>query len=526
MFVKGGEAKIRGKNGKEVEWIFDFRPHLLNGIFLKSVAYAMTEKLRDYPRYQVGGQETAAIPLVTALSLLAAENDTTRHSFYMRKSRKSSEFMRYIEGVMDDSPVILIDDVLSSGTSMMRQIDILEKEGKKVIALCTIIRFHDIDFYRHLTNRGVEIISLFSLEDFPGITYATPPAFPPMPFTCLWKFNDAEPNYFYIVPKSAPVIDDTNVYFGTDDGFFRALRQSDGKEMWHHRIQLGAHGKYIFSSPALHEGIVYFGAYDGVVYAVHTIDGSPLWTFSDSEWVSSSPALAPDIGLLFIGIEQGLHQRQGGIVALDMKTGKKKWWAEMPAYTASSPLYAKEFGVVVIGCNDGVVRVYEALSGRVRWSFQTKSEVKTSFALDSLRGTIIFGSFDGHVYVLNIETGEEVHTLEFAAGFFSTPVIEGDYAYVGGLDRKVHCIDLERGNVKWSFETNGRVFASPVFIHNELFIGSNDGWLYVLNPSDGSVLGLALGTERIVNKIAYNPKSGRIFLPTHACELLCLTKSI
>src|SRR5690606_33040225 len=120
----------------------------------------------------------------------------------------------------------------------------------------------------------IELVTLFSVHDFERAKLFPPPPPPPGdPFEVMWKFRGEHPNYYHIVPKSAPVLDEARVYFGTDDGTFYALEQRDGSVAWTHKVTYGAHGKFIFSSPAVHDGVVFFGAYDGNVYALHTGDG-------------------------------------------------------------------------------------------------------------------------------------------------------------------------------------------------------------------------------------------------------------
>ena len=41
-----------------------------------------------------------------------------------------------------------------------------------------------------------------------------------------------EPNYFHVVPKSTPTLDDRRVFFGSDSGVFWALEQDTGAVAW------------------------------------------------------------------------------------------------------------------------------------------------------------------------------------------------------------------------------------------------------------------------------------------------------
>ena len=121
-------------------------------------------------------------------------------------------------------------------------------------------------------------------------------------------------------------------------------------------------------------------------------------------------------------------------------------------------------------------------------------------------------------------TGALVHKIQTYKPIYSNPVIWNDRLYMGLLDKRTVRIDLDTGAVVWEHWAHSRIFATPEFIDEHLYIGSNDGRLYELDPETGEELSFFQTTERIVNKIAYNPKTGRIFLPTYANELYCLKR--
>lgn len=449
--------------------------------------------------------------------------------FFVRKSRKKYGLFRMIEGELNDEKVILIDDLINSGESFMRQVEILEKLGKKIVRVLAILRFRDKEFYRYFRERGIEVESLFTLDDFSDVLAVKniideKKKSVPMPFEAEWQFKSENPNYFYIVPKSAPLADDTKLYFGADNGNFWSINQSDGTVAWRHKIAFHAKGKYIFSSPAMNKDLVYFGAYDGNFYALDKESGSVRWKFMEADWIGSSPCTAPDLGLIFVGLEFGLWGKQGGIVALDLETGRKKWQYTMSGLTHSSPAYSRRQRVVVCGCNDFSVSGFNAKKGSLIWKFKTAGEIKESFAFDEKRGLVAFGSFDTHIYVLKIKTGELVYKIETGEGIYSTPLIKEDRLFAASLDKKLYCVDLNTGKIAWEFDTGGRIFASPEAIGDKVYVGSNDGRMYELDPASGKNTGLFQSTERITNKIAYNKKTERIFLPTFANEVYCLKR--
>lgn len=506
-------------------WIFDFRALMLQPQWLNRYAEIFWEQYESKLPFQVGGLETAGIPLVSAIVMKGLQRGTPVNGFYIRKSRKRHGLMKYIEGTLTDDPIIFVDDLINSGQSVNKQIDILAREGKKVTDVFVMLAFRASDAYVFLKEKQVFLRHLFSLTDF-GIPllHSKGPEIPQEAFDVVWHFAAPNPSLHLVVQKSAPLVDDSRIFFGCDDGIFRALDQATGHVLW--EFSTGRHpaGKGILSSPTLHNGIVYFGAYDGAVYALDAITGKKIWTFEDADWVGSSPDIAPDLGLLFIGLEFGLWRKQGGIAALDLKTGALKWTAYHVGLTHGSPLYIRIESLVVIGSNDGVLYAYDAKTGNLRWKFQSRGEIKARTAYDPRRRAVVFGSMNGTLYALSAIDGTPFFAREVGAGIYSSPLVHEDTVFIASLDKCLYAIDCTNWKDRWVFETSGRIFASPSVYDGSLWIGSNDGKLYELDPKYGKLKRFFQAPERIVNAIAFKEK--HFFVPTIANEIYCLIRKI
>src|SRR6478736_312538 len=64
---------------------------------------------------------------------------------------------------------------------------------------------------------------------------------------------------------------------------------------------------------------------------------------------------------------------------------------------SSSPAVAA--GMVFIGDLAGVVHAVDGLTGKVRWTFKTGAEIKSSPVVSGDR--VLIGSYDGHLYALS-----------------------------------------------------------------------------------------------------------------------------
>ncbi len=514
--------RIISPKGIESDWLFDLR-----NIFLKPDSLSLITKIfwsyfeKEYP-FQVGGQEIAAIPLISAIVLESQKINKPVNGFIIRKSRKLSGLQKIIEGSLDKNKIILVDDLLNSGSTILRQIKVIEEAGQKVNCVFTLIRFRDENYYEFIKSKQIKIISLFSLDDF-GLSLGEKSKNIVKNLELIWKFQGPDPNYFHVVPKSAPVIDDEKIYFGDDGNHFWALNQDTGSVVWKFKIGLNIWRKNIFSSPAIYKNVVYFGAYDGNVYALDVNSGKIKWFFQDADWIGSSPAIAPDLNMLFIGLEFGLFKKHGGIAALDLNTGEKKWeYSQISELIHCSPAYCLEKKVVAIGGNDYFAYLFDAKNGKLKWKFKTDGEIKASLVFDTKRNLVLFGSFDGNLYALDIDSGELKGKFKTDDKIYSTPLVYQENVYFSSLDKNLYNFNLETGKMNWRFTTNGRIFSSPMVIKNKIYIGSNDGKLYLIDAQTGKLIGSFQTTERITNKIAFNPKTKIIFLPTYANEIYCL----
>lgn len=519
VIVTSRDARIIGPGPlgmRLLPWIFDFRAIMLKGEILNLYAELFWERYHDSLPFQVGGLESAAIPLVSAIVMKSIERGTPVNGFYIRKSRKREGLMRQIEGTLTNDPVILVDDLVNSGSTFHKQLTVLAG-SVAVRDLFAIVAFRDVTSY----TLGARVQSLFTLADF-GLMAETPQEDPGDPFTVLWRTPIAPPSFEHVVQKSAPLCDGTHIYMGTDAGIFAALDARDGTVQWTFRVGRHPEGKGIFSSPALHNGTVYFGAYDGAVYALDAKTGARKWAYEDADWVGSSPALDPANNTLYIGLEFGLFRKRGGIAALDMATGAKKWDDRTPALTHGSPLHIPEETMVVIGSNDGILYAYDAVSGARRWVFLTHGEIKTRPAYDPLRRLILVPSMDSRLFAIS-HTGEARWAYQMGGPIYSNPLVRGRTVYVASLDKFLYAIDLESGKKVWEFETGGRIFSSPVADGDTLYIGSNDGILYEIEATTGALRGKHQFSERIVNAVALG--KSRIFVPTVANEVYCLARA-
>jgi orotate phosphoribosyltransferase len=525
VFVTKDQARIA--DGEDSRWLMDFRRVLLKPQILNAVSEIFFEKAGSAP-FQIGGIEVASIPLISGIVMKSVEKEKPVNGFFIRKSRKKTGLLNMVEGVITDERIVLVDDILNRGFSFRRQIEVIESLGKKVDTVMVILKYRDEAYYKELVEKGIRIISLFTLDDFTTAlsikNQIEDTQAPHHPYVKKWAFkSEGEAHYEHVVPKSRPLLSDGVLYFGTDSGNFYALDVVTGLVKWTFKVPFGVQGKLIFSSPCILGDTLFFGAYNGNFYALDRNTGKKKWTAYQADWIGSSPCVASDLGLVYVGMEFGFWKHRGGVAAYDAKTGKLVWQSHSSEVTHGSPSYSKKNKMVVCGSNDGIVHGLHARSGKVLWTYNAGGEVKERCELSPSERYIAFGSFNSNFVVLETSTGKEIAVFKTMEANYSTPAWDGnDMLICSSLDKRIYKFNIKEKKTEWIYVTNSRIFASPIVNNGKVYCGNNSARLYVLDLATGKEIAFFQTTERITNAVVIDKERDLIYVPTFANEIIAI----
>jgi outer membrane protein assembly factor BamB/orotate phosphoribosyltransferase len=527
--LRGEGQRLISPKGSNNSWLIDLRRLVTDASLLDAIAELFWERCADAMPFQVGGMEVAAIPLLSAILLKSVARGTPVNGFIVRKERKTHGTGGLIEGTLTDAPILIVDDVLNSGRSMEKIRVILEGE-KKTIALAFVLIDYNSPPGRSWRDRHrIPVRSPFNLAEF-GLSVEKPVQPPQTVFRNTWSFAAPDPNFFHRVPKSFPATDGKLVYFGSDCGVFWCLNAHDGSVAWKFGVNARGH-KNLWSAPALHGGRVYFGSYDGNVYCLDAESGAEVWRFIGADWVGSSPALAPELGLLFIGLEFAVEGKRGSIVALKLETGEKVWEHMTKRYTHATPAYWPERRIVACGSNDNEMFLFDAQSGEMRWRFETRGEgdkkgsIRHAPAFDVKRGHLVTGCADGRIYIIDVETGTEVWSILTDNTIYTVPLVVDDTAYVGSTDKYLYVLDLERRVVKKKIYAGSKIFAPPRLLEGKIYFGACNGMVYELDPASAEITGTHQLPDAITNALTYNAETGDFYALTYVNQLFAFASA-
>ncbi len=281
----------------------------------------------------------------------------------------------------------------------------------------------------------------------------------------------------------------------------------------------------------LFDGILYWGAFDGYLYALDIDDRKIIWKKKLGILLDSSPVYSNR--RLYIG-----GNREGDFYCIDADNSEIIWKCKLGGATAGYA--AVKDGMVYTSCRDSYFYAIDAKTGKIIWRFKTGDEMccAPGFSDDK----IIFGSFDGYAYCLNME-GEEIWRFKTGAEVFCpvhltvkdnivyipsfdsylyaietgsgkllwkerlgnygvaiSPTIHEDRMYVGARDGNLFCLDIE-GKILWKFKTGKVIESKATIIEGKIYFGSEDGNVYCLSKN-----GKEIWRHRIDGEIWDEPK--------------------
>ncbi len=301
-----------------------------------------------------------------------------------------------------------------------------------------------------------------------------------------WKFETDLP-----VKSSPAVAIDGTIYVGSGEGILYAVNPN-GTLKWEF-----ATGDSVVSSPAIgRDGTIYFASYDGNFYALSST-GTLKWSFpiGDSR---SSPAIAADGTVYIVGSENATLYAftPTGILkwALPLfnptEEEGEEWIGASPAIGYDRTIY------ITTGWPIGKLFAINP-NGTIKWSLDLSNPSASSPAIGA-DGTIYFGTGAndgyGYVYAVNpdgtvkwvFKTNEmQEGVYATAPAFKSSPAIGADGTiYIGCNNGYLYALNPRDGSIKWKFAAGDTIKSSPaVGADGTIYFGSYDGYLYALNPN-------------------------------------------
>ena len=157
-------GEYRLSSGKHSSFYFDSKPLTLDPEGAYLVGTYFFEKVRNLGAKAVGGLEVGALPIVEAVTLISHINNHPLPGFFVRKGPKTYGTEKLIEGNLPRDKtcsVVIIDDVVTGGRSILRAIEAVEAVGNPIAGIMCILD-RDEGGREMLNRRGYDLQAMYT----------------------------------------------------------------------------------------------------------------------------------------------------------------------------------------------------------------------------------------------------------------------------------------------------------------------------------------------------------------------------
>ncbi len=334
----------------------------------------------------------------------------------------------------------------------------------------------------------------------------------------LWKAD--------FMGRSTPIVLNSRVYvIGrvgmdiTEQERVACFDAESGDMLWEHRFNV-FHSTIPFNrlgwtslAGDRETGYIYAHTISGV-FACFDKDGKVVWSHSLTEEYGRftgyggrtvTPVVDGDLVILsFLNTSWGDHAAmRHRYFAFDKKTGEVVWTAKPggppkdTTYPVSVVAEINGRRLLIDGNSDGHVYAMDMQTGEKVWGFQvSQGPLNASVVVD---GTRVYASHNrentdttvmGRVVCIDGSgTGDITKTHELwrvngiEAGY-SSPAIADGRLYVVDSSANLHCLDGETGEVHWTHSLGTVGKGSPVVADGKIYVTEVNGHFHILQPSE------------------------------------------
>jgi eukaryotic-like serine/threonine-protein kinase len=283
----------------------------------------------------------------------------------------------------------------------------------------------------------------------------------------IWSYRSVEdPKAFAPGFKSSPLVTEAGLFVGDEDGVLHALDRGTGKSRWTFQTDAEIAG----GANSFGDKIV-FGSYDSFLYCLKQADGELVWKFQTEDRINCAPAISN--GHTFVsGCDEHLR-------IIDLNTGKQVADIPMDSFLIASPAVWNE--QLYVGTHTGLVVALDWKQRKFTWKYDDPNTDFPYHASASITEThLLVGGHDKQLHCLDRLTGEARWTFPTRAQINSSPAIAGDRVFFGSNDGNVYGVSIETGQEAFKFLVGRSVTAGPAIGEGVLVVGAdgNRGKVY------------------------------------------------
>jgi outer membrane protein assembly factor BamB len=371
----------------------------------------------------------------------------------------------------------------------------------------------------------------------------------PGPLRVLWQQDAGKGSDTSSRLTAAPIVADGRIFVLDSAAHVYAFDAGNGHPLWHRGLApVGKDDSYLFGlfgnngkmdpskgfggGVAYDDGKIFATSGFGELIALDARSGKKLWTANLGVPIVNAPTA--NGGRVFVS------SHDNHFVAFAQSDGHKLWDHQGISESAgilesTSAAVAGEY--VMAPYSSGEVFALRVQNGRPAWNdMLTHSGVATALSeLDDIAGRpvvdrdVVFAiSHSGIMAAINLNTGDRLWSRDI--GGIQTPWAAGDYVFVLTTDEQLICLTRKEGKVKWIHQlqrwedpdgkSGAIVWAGPVLVSDRLIVVSSKGIAAAVSPYSGQLLGrMEVPSGTFIAPVVAN---GTLYLYTSDAQLVAL----
>ncbi|MFC4526663.1 outer membrane protein assembly factor BamB [Dyella halodurans] len=297
-----------------------------------------------------------------------------------------------------------------------------------------------------------------------------------------------------------PAFADGVLYLASTDGKISAIDAASGKTLWSKSSRTqGWFGwgdkkradAFYAGGPTVVGDLLVVGTLDGHVYGINAKDGSPRWESVVNSEVVASPAIAGNLVIARTG--------DGRLYGFDSSTGERRWVYDqgnvpLLSLRGEGPLLVAN-GVVFFGSDDGKLIALRLDTGDKLWeqrlaSGEGRTEIDRLSDADGgilLDGSTLFGAaYHGNLVAVDGPSGRPLWGRPFST--FTSLDIGNNALFGVDADSQVWAFDKNGGADMWKNDKlKYRWLTGPAVQGDFVVVGDLEGYVHWLQTGDGAL---------------------------------------
>jgi len=165
---KPGEEPFRLASGGTSNVFFDCKLVTQDPEGISLIAELIFERISKYEVDAIGGIQTGAIPIETAVAQLSFSRKRPINGFWVRQEKKTHGTEKWIEGnLKSKSNVVIVEDVTTKGNSVFESIDRVRDLECKIVEVISLVD-REQGARKRISDAGYRFTPMFTISEFSG----------------------------------------------------------------------------------------------------------------------------------------------------------------------------------------------------------------------------------------------------------------------------------------------------------------------------------------------------------------------